>query len=286
VKKLLLAINAFNRPYTLKLLLTYLEYVGFSYPFIVLDHGSTDSEQIALLKSLQSNKKPGNCLDIIKFDVNQYKGNFACGFARKNCIDFLLDKYSNYDYFFVIDCDILINNKTIEICLEDFQKLRDCNYKVATYSPYSFVDGNNFVIDNVIYSNAVIGGDASVFYDRKALIDIGNNFGAFPGGFGDYQWYCGRRKGYLHITRLSPVSEIQHLGILDGCVCERPYRPFWLNDLLRDCKTGQYVSIKDFNPFEFYLLAKRFGCKVACDKFLEKFEQEFLSTTVERDCLT
>lgn len=257
--KLLTIVNTFNRWYTLGVLLEYLKYTSYPYPIFILDGGSTDRESLEYFSGVNFPK--------YHMPKNEYTGNYSCGNTRKYCIDLCLSEFKDYDYFFIVDDDILFNQKTVDKSFVEFDFLNSKGLSLGSYSPFTFLlEGNVLAYGDIKYRRLDRGGEAHVLLKRDILEEVGNNFGPFYKGFGDIHWVKQLEKGYNHVAKFTPVDNIQHIGILDGVALKRAYTPKWTFDFYVDPGTGKRISLDGFDVEKFRKSFNECGCNSSCIK--------------------
>lgn len=256
--KVLVVINTFDRWFTLGLILRYLEQTKFKHDILVFDGGSKSKKQLDFVNSLSCQK--------YLLPSNVYSGNFSCGNTRLNALRYALDKFPEYDFYFMVDDDILFNNQTIENCLSDYQLIQTSGYKIGSYSPFTFLnEGDVLNIGGSYFRKLLRGGEAHVLLPQSVLREVGLIFGPFYKGFGDAHWEKQFEKGYLHIAKVSPVSDIQHIGFgKDGISLKRKYLPFWTKFPYNNPETGNPISMSYFDIRAFSSVVTLQGCENAC----------------------
>lgn len=293
-RKVLLAIQSYNRPHCLQLCLEFLQRTGLpdTVEVMVWDDGSPG---LAVAEVLSEYRGRG-VVHAQHFEgkrepaKTKAEADRRCGAQRRRIVHYFLSR-PNLDRLVLLDDDVIVDGRSLAEALDDFDMLMEAGHRIGALTLHAWHSTHNErQIEGDVFAQVKITGESAVIFARHTfeMMQVrnapGNPFGEQKGGYADTMWAAMRERNLLYFTRLKPPYRAQHLGIMDGSSIRRPefdMPAFWLKDLWRNPAPGfPYLEVPGFDPEAYVRDVRTLGCERACLRLYLSLINEPEDTTV------
>jgi hypothetical protein len=228
--------------------------------FVIFDDGSDKTEVHTVLRRLiQDGVRTYFVSSSLPRKTHRDRAA-RCALLRRSAVDLFLET-PGYDYLVWKDDDVLVSSTTVLEALQDFEFLQSTDYaRIGALTLHGFsTHGEHVEVEDKVFVQLQITGEANVVFSRSALMKVGNHLSTERGGFADTQFNAIRSGGLRYYDRVWRPYAIQHLGIGTGgsVVHASDIRPFWVREPYRVSyrkrpEYGQLLQVPGFNVQKFF----------------------------------